>query len=160
MARYLLAGLMLPACLTVAWLILRRPFREICEEIHFEKARERFRQGREHLEARFVRRASEADPAEAARWEAADWLDGVVWARDRQTRVLLALVGVEFEADPFSDESARHATAIFEFRGRGWTTDGRGLDEVRPEDAFLLHSRLEPVVFLPRRPTTEAGGAF
>ncbi len=159
MARYLLAGLMLPACLTVAWLILRRPFREICEEIHFEKARERFRHNREHLEARFVTRASGSDPAEAVRWEDAQWQDGVVWARDRQTRVLLALVGVHFEPDPFSDEPQRHATAIFEFRRQGWTTEGRGLDEVRPDEAFLLHHRLEPIVVVPRRPT-EAGGAM
>ena len=159
MARYLMAGLLLPTCLAVAWLILRRPLREICEEIHFEKARERFRMRRERLEARFVTLAARIDPAEAARWEDAQWQDGVVWARDRKTRVLLALVGVHFDLEPFADEPAHYATAIFEFRRDGWMTEGRGLVEVRPDEAFLLHHRLEPIVVVPRRPT-QAGGAL
>jgi hypothetical protein len=159
MARFVFAGLMLPATLAVAWLILRRPFREICGEISFEKARERFRQQREHLEAKFVTQASRLDPSEAERWEEARWQDVVVWARDRKTRVLLALVAVEFAEEPFSDSPNHHATAIFEFRRDEWGTEGRGLDEVRPDEAFLLHHRLEPIVVAHRR-SAQAGGAI
>lgn len=159
MARYLLAALLLPASLTLAWLILRRPFREICEEIRFEKARERFRMSRERLEAKFVAKAAALEPESAERWHEAQWQDGVVWARDRKSRVLLALIGVHFDIDPFSGEPARYATALFEFRRDGWMTEGRGLDEVRPDEVFLMHHRLEPIVFVQHRPT-RAGGTI
>lgn len=159
MLRYLLAGLLLPGCLTAAWLILRRPFREICEEIHFEKARDRFRGQRERLEARFVGLAGRLDPAAEGRWEEARWHDEVCWARDRKSRRLLALVGVHFEPGPFSDEPPRPATALFEFRGSAWTTDGGFLDEVGPEEAMLSQARLEPI-FVARRRPSQAGGTM
>src|SRR5262245_23008681 len=109
MARYLLALLVLPTCFGLAWLILRRPFREICEEIRFEKARDLFRLHREHLEARFVATLAREHPNEAERWDDAHWQDGVVWARDRKTRTLLALVGVLFEPEPFAGEPCHYA---------------------------------------------------
>ena len=96
MTRYLVAGMLLPASLAMAYLILRRPIREICEEVGFEKARLRFRQQREWLEARFLSALGRIDPEEQERWEDADWRDEVAWARDRKTRTLNALVAVRF----------------------------------------------------------------
>src|SRR3954468_21709012 len=139
----------LPACLPALFLILRRPARQFAEEMHVDHARDLFRQQREWLEARFLSVPSKLDPIEGLRWEEAHWHDEVLWARDRQTRRLLALIGVHFDASPFDDspgERPRHATALFEFRKGSWIAEGKVLDELRPAEAVLRHRRFEPVV--------------
>jgi hypothetical protein len=142
------AGLV-PLCVLAAWLVVRRPVRSIVEDRDFSKARDLFRLQREGLEARFLASLGRLDPIERLRGEDAHWHDDVVWARDRQSRRLLALVGVHFDADPitsFPDEPPRQATALFEFRKGRWNADGRHIDEIRPDEAFLRHREFEPIV--------------
>jgi hypothetical protein len=142
-------GAVLPAFMVVAWMFLRRAFRRSFERMHVDHARELFHQQREWLEARFLKALSALDPEEGLRWEDAHWHDEVLWARDRQTRRLLALIGVHFDPDPFDDPlgaNPRHATALFEFRKGAWTAEGKVLDELRPAEAVLRHRRFEPVV--------------
>ena len=43
------------------------------------------------------RHLGKLDPVEGIRWEDAHWHDEVLWARDRQSRTFLALVGVHFD---------------------------------------------------------------
>jgi hypothetical protein len=168
MARILVALTLLSTSLATAWLILRRPFREICEEIAFERARERFRGQRERLEARFLASLSRLRPDQSRRWDDAHWQDEVVWARDRKTRSVMALVGVQFEPPAYGtlgeddglEDGPQYATALFEFRRGAWTTDGRCLDELRPDEAVLLHNRLEPVHVAHRRPSQPDGPLF
>jgi hypothetical protein len=155
MMPYLWTGLI--ATLAVAaWVILRRPVRHALEDLNVDRAREQFRLEREGLEARFLIALNRLDAAEGQRWEDANWHDEVVWARDRRTRQLLALVGVDFESDPFSDPSAidiatHRATALFEYRKGHWHADGKRLDMVGPHEVFRRHNRLEPVVLPQRR---------
>jgi hypothetical protein len=141
---------MLALCVAAAWLVLRRPFRHVVEEMHVDHARDQFHRQREWLEARFLTALGRINPAERIRWDVAHWHDEIVWARDRQSRNLLALIGVHFDANPFDDPpepTPRHATALFEFRKGRWAADGKRLDELRPDEAFLRHQRLfEPVV--------------
>ena len=147
-------GGVLPACLFVGWLILRRPVRQFAEELHVDHARDLFRQQREWLEAKFLAALGKVDPIERLRWEEAHWHDEVLWARDRQTRRLLALIGVHFDSNPFedlSDSSSRHSTALFEFRKGRWFAEGKRLDEIRPDEAVRRNQRFEPVVLHPRR---------
>jgi hypothetical protein len=135
--------------MVVAWMILRRPFRLSFERMHVDHARDLFHQQREWLEARFLKALSRVDPEEGLRWEEAHWHDEVLWARDRQTRRLLALIGVHFDSDPFDDPLGarpRHATALFEFRKGRWVAEGKLLDELRPAEAVLRYQRFEPVV--------------
>ena len=144
----------LSICVTAAWLVLRRPVRHALEERHLTPARDAFRRQREWLEARFLKALAQADPLEGLRWEDAHWSDEVVWARDRHTRRLLALIGVHFDAEPFGDlpdHPPRHATALFEFRKGRWCAEGKRLDEIRPDEAFLRLHRFEPVVLPQRR---------
>jgi hypothetical protein len=145
----------LSACLTASWLILRRPVRQLVEEVHFHNARELFRQRREWLEARFVSALGPSDAEERLRWEDAHWHDEILWARDRKTRRLLALIGVHFDANPLDappETGHRHATALFEFRKGRWHAEGKRLDEMRPAEAVLRHQRFEAVVLHhPRR---------
>ena len=127
-----------------AWCLGAGPLRGFFHGLGFDRARLRFRQQREWLEARFVGAVGRLDPAEAARWDDARWQDGVRWARDRKTGRLLALIGVEFDADPF-ESRRRHATALFEYRKGRWSADGRRLDSLRPDEALRRDGRFEPV---------------
>ena len=145
----------LPACLVAGWLVLRRPVRQFAEDMHLDHARELFRQQREWLEARFLGALGKVDADERVRWEDAHWHDEVTWARDRQSRTLLALIGVHFENPPFEDldePKPKHATALFEFRKGRWFAEGKRIDQVRPDEAVLRGHRFEPVTpATPRR---------
>ena len=142
------AGL-LPPCGLAGWLIVRQPLRSLLEIKDNLRARELFRRQREHLEADFVAGVARREPFEAACWDDARWGDNVLYARDRRSRTLLALVAVELDdaEPPLTD---RHATAVFEFRGQRWRAEGRHLDDVEPYEAFYRLRDFEPVV-LPRR---------
>jgi hypothetical protein len=135
----------LPACMVAGWCFARRPLRELVDGYRFDQARVLFRREREWLEARFLKALTLDDPYEAARWDDARWLDEVSWARDRQTHRLLALIGVEFDVNPFDDQLVRHATALFEFRKGRWMAEGKHVDALRPDEALLRHRRYEPV---------------
>jgi hypothetical protein len=148
-------GVVLPVGLVGGWLVLRRPVRNLAEQHHVDRARSLFRQQREWLEARFLTALSRVDPIERVRWEDAHWHDEVLWARDRQSRVFLALIGVHFDSHSFDELGElrpRHSTALFEYRKGRWLADGKRLDEIRPDEAVLRNQRFEPVVSHPRRP--------
>lgn len=139
---------LIPTGIGCGWLLIRRPLRDALEDLNLDRAREQFRIQREGLEARFVATVNRTEPVEGLRWDEAEWRDEVVWARDRRTRRILALVGVAFEPEVFggySDPPARHATALFEYRKGKWVADGRRLDEIRPHEAFIGNQRLEPI---------------
>jgi len=145
--RLLIGAGILSGCMFVAWMVLRRPLRQIIEDVHVDHARALFHQRREWLEARFISALSRADPVEGQKWDAAHWHDEVLWARDRQSRHLLALVCVHFEPGPFDlSQEKRHATALFEFRKGQWFVDGKRLDEMRPDQAVGRNLRFEAVV--------------
>ncbi len=79
-------AILVPICLILSWFVIRRPVREVVEELHVERARDLFRIRREGLEARFLSSVGRLDPAEKLRWDDARWRDEVVWARDRKSR--------------------------------------------------------------------------
>jgi hypothetical protein len=147
------AGILFAGVLMTS-MVLRRPLRQIVEDMNLDHARALFRRKREWLEARFISVLSQVDPAEGQRWESAHWHDEVLWARDRQTRHLLALVCVHFESDPFELSGVpRHATVVFEFRKGCWCAEGKRLDEMRPDEAIGRNQRFEAVVVAqPRHP--------
>jgi len=159
MLRMLLVGALLPTSVALAYLILKRPIREIREELDFERARRKFRRHREWLEVQFLHAMKHQEPEELARWEEADWLRDVSWARDRNSRVLHALAAVKFPDPPFTDSPPHHASAVFEYRRGRWTTQGDWIDELRPNEAVLAARRFEPIIILPRRPS-QAGGTM
>ena len=150
----LIWAVVLPACLVAMLLLVRRPVRQFAEELHVDHARELFRRQREWLEARFVSALSAASPTEGMRWDEAHWHDEILWARDRQTRRLLALIAIHFDSSPFDDDQdsdPRHATALFEFRKGRWHAEGKWLDAIRPDEAVLRNQRFEPVETHDRR---------
>jgi len=141
----IIGGVVLTACTMAGWFFVRHPLRQLFDGFRFERGRALFRQQREWLEARFLKALAVDDPHEAIRWDDAQWLDEVHWARDRQTGRLLALTGVEFDVNPFDDGVIRHATALFEYRKGRWVADGKHVDALRPGEALLRHRRYEPV---------------
>lgn len=148
-------ALLLPLCVLAAWLVLRQPVRLLFEDRDAHRARAQFRLRREGLEAKFLAELAGRDPVERLRWEDAQWSNEVVWARDRQSRRLLALIGVRFEpelVDGFAPEPARYATAVFSFEQGRWRTDGLPIDEIGPDEAFRRHREFEPVAPPYRRP--------
>jgi hypothetical protein len=151
---YFIGAGILGVCALVAWLVLRRSVRQIVADVNVDHARELFHQQREWLEARFISVLGRVDPAEGRRWESAQWHDEVVWARDRQSHNLLALVCVDFEATSFEalHQPPSHATALFELRKGRWCADGKRFAEVRPAEALGRDQRFEAVVVTPPNP--------
>ena len=144
---FLIAAGILSVGVIVTSMIVRRPLRQMVEDMNVDHARASFRKQREWLEARFISVLDRADPIEGQRWESAHWHDEVLWARDRQTRHLLALVCVHFEPEPFDLASTpSFATVLFEFRKGHWCAEGKRLDEMRPDEAVGRNQRFEAVV--------------
>jgi hypothetical protein len=142
----LIAAGVLSLCFLATWAVLRRPVRQIVEDVCVEHARALFHRSRERLEARFVSAIEQVDPDQAERWESAHWDDDVLWARDRHTHHFLALACVEFEPEPFElSFELKHTTAIFEFHDGQWLAQGKRVDEMRPEEAIGLFRRFETV---------------
>ena len=104
----------------------------------------RFQQQREHLETDFLRAAARSGKPRGLRWKACDWQSEVLFARDKKSGELTALVGVtiQFEAIEGSDMEGlpavgnlRHSSGVFFFRGGRWRTVGRAVFNLNPGEA-------------------------
>lgn len=105
-------------------------------------ARQDFQLRREWLEARFFTLASSSGKPRGLTWVDCDFDDEVVFARERRTGELRALVGltIRFEAiegggmeDNPNVANLRAATAVFHHRNGAWETDGRSVFNLTPE---------------------------
>jgi hypothetical protein len=116
-------------------------------------ARARFLLRREWLEARFLTLASQSGKPRGLEWVQCDFDNGVRFARDRHTGSLRAFVGVTIgfraivgggmeEVEAVGD--LRAATAVFLFENNEWTTNGRVLFNMNPDEAIVQH-KLETV---------------
>ena len=119
---------------------------------HRRRARKRFRQQRERLEARFFDIAAATGKPRGLRWVDIDFDDAVCFAMDRDKKQLLALVAVTigFEAiegggmeEVEAVGNLRAATALFHLDGHWWNTNGRVLFNLEPVEAL---SRLDGVM--------------
>lgn len=113
--------------------------------VNLEQARKQFHLRREWLEANFLTRASQSGSPRGLQWLDCDFDDPVSFARDRNTGRLRALVGVtiSFEAivgggmeDNPNVSNLRAATAIFYLDGESWSTTGRAIFNLNPEQAI------------------------
>ena len=119
------------------------------------QAQRDFHRQREQLEAKFIERAAATGKPRGLRWVDVDFDDDVVYARDRHTRRLKALVAIEvsFEAiegggmeEVEAVSNVRAATAEFLHDGTRWHTDGRVYFNLGPTAAVkYLASDLELV---------------
>jgi hypothetical protein len=114
-----------------------KPIYAARETERLARARRDFHRQREPLEAKFIDRASASGRPRGLRWLDVEFDDDVVYARDRRSGKLKALVAVEvsFEAvaGTVMDEEdqaeavgrTRAATAEFFHDGARWQTSGR-----------------------------------
>jgi len=119
-------------------------------------ARRQFKLRREMLEARFFEMASRCGKPRGLIWKECDWQEPVTFARDLESGLLTAFVGVEihFEAVEGGDmedveavSTIRDAAAVFHYHAGQWGTGGKALFNMNPADAITrLEGQFEPVV--------------
>src|SRR3954453_9900623 len=120
----------LAGVVALAW----RPLRAARQESLLARARRSFHRQREWLEARFYQVAASSGKPRGLAWTDCEFDDAVTYARDRRSGQLSAFVSVaiSFEAiagggmeEVEAVHNVRAATAVFQYRGDKWTTDGR-----------------------------------
>ena len=144
-----ICGLLLVAAIVLA-VALRKPLRRR----RHARARDSFPAVRPRVEQEFFEAASTSGMPRGLRWKECRFHEGQVFAVDKVSGALYALVGVtiSFEAiegGPMEDVEAvgnlRAATGVFEFRNRVWTTHGRTVFNLLPEETLQHYQRtLEP----------------
>lgn len=109
------------------------------------RAKKGFHLQRERLEARFVQLAGASGKPRGLRWVNCEFDDDVTYARERLSGQLRALVGVtiSFEAiegggmeEVEAVGNLRAATAVFSADKDCWTTEGRALFNLNPDEAI------------------------
>lgn len=118
----------------VATALALKPMRQARQAERVARAQRDFHRQREPLEAKFIERAASRGKPRGLRWIDVTFDDDVVYARDRRSRQLKALVAIEvqFEAivgggmeEVENVAKAKAATAEFLHDGSRWTTDGK-----------------------------------
>jgi hypothetical protein len=152
-ALYMIGTLVASVLAGAAISIALRPLRVARQAERLARAQRDFHRQREQLEAKFIERAAATGKPRGLRWVDVD--DDVVYARDRHTRRLKALVAIEvsFEAiegggmeEVEAVSNVRAATAEFLHDGIRWHTDGRVYFNLGPSAAVkYLASDLELV---------------
>ena len=114
-----------------------------------------FQQRREWLEARFYDAASKRGSPRGLLWKEIDFDNRIAFARDRRNGGLTAFVGVAIQFEAIQDgdmedvaavANQKAATAVFRHNGQEWTTDGRAIFNLNPDEAIEYYqSELEPV---------------
>jgi hypothetical protein len=124
-------------------------FWRVGKEGQLDRARRLFQLQREHLEAQFLPAAAATGKPRGLLWKSCDWENSVVFARDRQSGLLVALVGVtiQFEAVEGSDMEGlpavgnlRNASAVFFYQQGAWHTSGKTVFNLNPDEA-VAHFR-------------------
>jgi len=137
-------GIVAISLLVVARPLWRR-YRQTRREAHRQQARRSFLEQREHLEAKFVDLADANSSPRGLRWSECEFSDGVSFALDRVSGELTALVGitVSFEAiegggmeEVEAVGNLRAATAVFHHTPNGWTSRGRAIMNLEPDQAI------------------------
>jgi hypothetical protein len=140
--------------LMVAWLLwaLLRP---TVFAYRVRRAMRQFARGRPALETAFFKAASATGKPRGLAWNECGFQPGVVLARDRANGHLVGLVAVtiRFEAiegggmeDVEAVGNLRAATAVFNWNGREWTTQGRAVFNLEPREVLERYrDSLDPI---------------
>jgi hypothetical protein len=138
---YLVPVPVVAAAVALFW----RPLRSFSRDVHAERAREAFKLQRERLELLFLKAAQDSGKPRGLRWTAIDWDDQVLFARERHTGHIAALIGatIQFEAVEGSDMEGlpavgnlRNASAVFFFQRGHWHTVGKAVFNLNPAEVL------------------------
>lgn len=151
----LLATTCIAALAGVATALALKPLRLARQAERIARAQRDFHRQREPLEAKFIEKAAATGKPRGLRWLDVEFDDDVVYARDRRSRRLKAMVAVEvrFEAiagggmeEVEAVSRIRAATAEFLHDGNRWITEGRIYFNLAPSATVkYLAADLEPV---------------
>jgi len=151
-------ALLAVALVAIAW----RPVRAALNQSRLIRSRKEFHRQRERLEAKFFQLAAASGKPRGLEWVNCDFDDDVVYARDRRSGELCALVAVtiSFEAQEGGGMeeveavgNLRAATAVFRARREIWGTDGRAIFNLNPTEAIRhFRDNLEMVCEEPAHP--------
>ena len=129
--------------------------RRTAAEATFARARKEFHTQREYLEAKFFELAAQSGKPRGLEWTNCDFQDDVAYARNRDNGDFVALVAVTIrfaaiEGGGMEEVEAvgnlRAATAVFQYVGNRWRTEGRAIFNLEPDEAIRhFHSSLEMV---------------
>lgn len=156
LALYLTASIAVAIAVGFLTALVLRPIRAARQAERLSRAQRDFHRQREQLEAKFIERASASGKPRGLRWTDVLFDDDVVYARDRHTGRLKALVAIEvgFEAiegggmeevEAVSNIRAATAEFLHEPSGR-WKTEGRVYFNLAPSATVkYLSSDLELV---------------
>jgi hypothetical protein len=107
------------------------------------------------LKTQFLTLARSAGKPRGLQWSECEWTEAILFARERETGLLTALVGLVVRFEPvvggeMEDVEAaslpRDTTAVFHYRKGRWGTGGRALFNMSPEEALdRLSGQFEPV---------------
>lgn len=145
------AAAIVAVALVLTFVLLHKPMRRARREANLELAQREFRLQRERLEALFFKLASSSGRPRGLRWTECDFENDVSYARDRATGELSAFVAVTIafeaiEGGPMEDVEAvgnlRAATAVFTHKAQGWTTSGRAMFNLNPNEAIAFYEGL------------------
>jgi len=152
---YLIATVLVALLAALATVIALRPIRAARQAERLSRCQRDFHRQREQLEAKFIDRAAASGKPRGLRWTDVSFNDDVVYARDRRSGCLKALVAIEvsFEAiagggmeEVEAVSNVRAATAEFLFEQGRWKTDGRVYFNLAPSATVkYLSSDLEYV---------------
>ena len=101
------------------------------------------------VERDFLDKASAGGKPRGLKWVDCDFHEGALLAYDRATAEIYALYGVtiRFEAIPGGGMeeveavgNLRYATAVLVYRGRKWTSDGRVVFNLSPQETLEKYS--------------------
>lgn len=119
------------------------------------RAMKEFRIRREQLEAKFYDLARLSGKPKGLRWIDCEWQDTVRFARQIDTNLLTAFVGVNIRFEAIEGQgmddithvgTIRDACAVFHYRVGRWGTGGRALFNMNPQEAVdKLHDQFVPV---------------
>lgn len=133
-ALWFVCTLAVAALAGVATALALRPIRLARAAERLSRAQRDFHRQREQIEAKFFDRAAASGKPRGLRWTDIRFDDDVLYARERRTGILKALVAVEvsFEAiegggmeEVEAVSRVRAATAEFLYVDGRWVTDGR-----------------------------------
>jgi hypothetical protein len=124
--------------------LLWRRLRTFGSQVQLERAREMFTLQRQRLEAQFHEAAAASGKPRGLRWLECQWGEDVEFVRERQTGQFAALVAVSirFDACPGGDmeglpavDNLRNASGVFFFQAGQWSTVGRAIFNMNPDEA-------------------------
>ena len=143
------------AMAVMALAVAVRPIRAARRAEKLARTQRDFHRQREQLEAKFIDLAAASGKPRGLRWTKVEFDDDVVYARDRRSQSLKALVAIEvsFEAvegggmeEVEAVSNVRAATAEFLHDGTRWCTVGRVYFNLAPSAAVkYLSADLELV---------------